>query len=178
MSNQKKSSSETYQIYIASLSDYNAGILHGKWVNVEGLSTDEIQEEINEILRTSPYAKQYGEVAEEWAIHDFELGGIRISEYESLDTIVSIVEALAEHGEAFAIYYNDVSDLDTAISNFEEAYQGEYDSFLDYATQTFDELYAHSIPESLRYYIDYNAFARDLDADGYFFEDGHVFRPV
>ena len=128
MSNQKKSSSETYQIYIASLSDYNAGILHGKWVNVEGLSTEEIQEEINEILRKSPYTKQYGKVSEELAIHDFELGGIRISEYESLDTIVSIVEALAEHGEAFAIYYNDVSDLETAISNFEEAYQGEYDS--------------------------------------------------
>lgn len=178
MSNQKKSSSETYQIYIASLSDYNAGILHGKWIDIEGLTTDEIQEEINEILRTSPYTKLYGEVAEEWAIHDFELGGIRISEYESLDTIVSIVEALTEHGEAFAIYYNDVSDLETAISNFEEAYQGKYDSFLDYATQTFDEIYAHSIPENLRYYIDYNAFARDLDADGYFFEDGHVFRPV
>ncbi|MCI5091180.1 antirestriction protein ArdA [Phaeodactylibacter sp.] len=178
MSNQKKSSSDTYQIYIASLSDYNAGILHGKWVDVEGLTADEIQEEINEILRTSPYTKQYGEVAEEWAIHDFELGGIRISEYESLDTIVSIVEALAEHGEAFAIYYNNVDNLEIASNNFEDAYLGEYDSFLDYATESFDELYAHSIPEGLSIYIDYEAYARDLDAEGYFIEDGHVFRPV
>lgn len=178
MTKQKNTSTDTYQIYIASLSDYNAGILHGRWIDLDGLTTDEIQEEINQILQSSPYTKQYGEIAEEWAIHDFELGGIRISEYESLDTIVSIVEALTEHGEAFAIYYNDVGDLEAAISNFEEAYQGEYDSFLDYATQTFDELYAHSIPEGLRFYIDYAAFARDLDAEGYFIEDGHVFRPV
>ena len=178
MTNQQNTSSDTYQIYVASLSDYNAGIIHGKWIKLEGLSKDEIQEEINQILQTSPYAKQYNEIAEEWAIHDFELDQIRISEYESLDTIISIVEALAEHGEAFAIYYNDVGDLGTAIDNFEEAYAGEYDSFLDYATEIFDELYAHSIPKNLRVYIDYSAFARDLDAEGYFIEDGHVFRPI
>lgn len=178
MTKQKNTSTDTYQIYVASLSDYNAGILHGKWIDLEGLSQDDLQEEINQILESSPYAKQYGEVAEEWAIHDFELGGIRISEYESLDTIVSIVELLTEHGEAFAIYYNNVDDLESAKTHFEDAYQGEYDSFLDYATETFDELYAHSIPEGLRIYIDYAAFARDLNAEGYFIEDGHVFRPI
>ena len=178
MTHQKNSSTDNYQIYVASLLDYNASILHGKWIDLDGLSKDDIQEEINQILQTSPYTKQYGEVSEEWAIHDFELGGIRISEYESLDTIVSIMEALSEHGEAFAIYYNNVDDLASAKANFEDAYAGEYDSFLDYATQTFDELYAHSIPESLRTYIDYAAYARDLDAEGYFIEDGHVFRPI
>ena len=173
-----KTVSPDYQIYVASLSDYNAGILHGKWIIVECATVDDIRDDINEILAISPIAKKYGEPAEEYAIHDFELGGIRISEYEDLTTIVSIAEALLEHGEAFAIYYNDVSDLETAKNTFEDAYQGEYDSFLAYATETFDELYAHSIPENLRYYIDYNAFARDLEADGYFIEDGHVFRPV
>ena len=69
--------SPDYQIYIASLSDYNAGILHGEWINLEGLSVDDIQDKINAILKASPIAKKYGEPAEEWAIHDFELGGIR-----------------------------------------------------------------------------------------------------
>ena len=119
-----------------------------------------------------------GESAEDFAIHDHELGGIRISEYEDLATIVSIVESLVEHGEAFAIYYNDVNDLETAKSCFEDAYQGQYESFLNYATEIFDELYAHSIPEGLRRYIDYDAFARDLEAEGHYIEDGHVFRPV
>ncbi len=178
MTHQQNTPTDTYQIYVASLSDYNAGILHGKWIDLDGLSADEIQEEINQILESSPYAKQYDEVVEEHAIHDFELGGICISEYESLDTIVSIVEALTEYGEAFAIYYNNIDDFEFAKTHFADAYAGEYDSFLDYATETFDELYAHSIPEGLRIYIDYTAFARDLDAEGYFIEDGHVFRPV
>ena len=178
MTNTENTSTDTYQIYVASLSDYNAGILHGKWIELDGLTTDDIQEEINQMLQSSPYAKQYDEVAEEYAIHDFELGGIRISEYESLDTIISIVEALTEHGEAFAVYYNHTDDLEYAKTHFEDAYAGEYDSFLDYATELFDELYAHSIPEGLRTYIDYAAFARDLEAESYFIEDGHTFRPV
>ena len=177
MTNQN-TSKETYQIYVASLSDYNAGILHGKWIELNGLTVDEIRDEINAMLEASPYAKKYGEPSEEFALHDFELGGIRISEYESLETIVSLVEALEEHGEAFVCYYNDINELEMAKENFEEAYQGEFDSFLDYTTQTFDELYAHSIPEYLRYYINYEAFARDLEAEGYWIEDGHVFRPV
>ncbi len=172
------SSKETYQIYIASLADYNAGILHGAWINLEGLNTDDIHERIKDILKTSLIAAKYGQPCEEWSIHDYELSGIRISENEDLETIVEIVECLEEHGEAFAIYYKDVDDLETAQSCFDEAYQGHYDTFLDYATEIFDELYAHAIPENLRYYIDYEAFARDLQAEGYFIESGHVFRPV
>ena len=80
MTKKIKSTSDTYQIYIASLSDYNAGILHGEWIELEGLSVDDIRERINEILASSPTAKKYGEPSEEHAIHDFELGGIQISE--------------------------------------------------------------------------------------------------
>lgn len=172
------SSKETYQIYVASLADYNAGILHGAWINLEGLNADDIRDQINVILKTSPLAAKYGQPSESWAIHDYELSGIRILEHEDLETIVAIVECLEEHGQAFAIYYNDVDDLDTAQSCFEEAYQGQYDTFLVYASEIFDELYAHSIPENLRYYIDYEAFARDLESEGYFIDSGHVFRPV
>lgn len=178
MTNQKNQSTESYQIYVASLSDYNAGILHGKWINISMLTEDGIHEEIQKILKTSPTAEKYGEPAEEWAIHDFELGGIRISEHEDISTILSIADALEEYGEAFVTFYNNEGDLETAKSNFEEAYQGKYDTFLDYATETFDELYAQSIPENLRCYIDYLAFARDLEAEGYYIEAGHIFRPV
>lgn len=168
----------TYQIYIASLSDYNAGILHGKWIELEGKDVCDIQKEIDRILADSPYADKYGEEAEEWAIHDYELEGIRISEYEGLETVVSIVDALNEYGQPFAIYYNDVGNLENAKEHFEDAYQGEYDSLLEYATQFFDELYGHDVPDHIERYIDYEAFARDLEAEGYFIEDGHVFSPV
>jgi UDP:flavonoid glycosyltransferase YjiC (YdhE family) len=48
----------TYQIYVASLSDYNAGILHGKWIELEGKTTDEIQKEIEQILAESPLRQE------------------------------------------------------------------------------------------------------------------------
>lgn len=172
-----------YKIYVASLSDYNAGILHGKWIELEGLSTDDIQDEVNDILKSSPYSKETGEEAEEWAIHDYELGGIRISEYEGFDTIVQIVEALEEHGEALAAYYNHIGgDIESAVDGFEEAYCGdfsdEHDPMKAYAEQFFDEVYLHEVPEHLRFYIDYELFARDLFMQDYFEEDGHVFRSI
>ena len=37
--------------------------------------------------------------------------------------------------------------------------------FTDYAEELFDECYASDIPENLRSYIDYKAFARDLRMD-------------
>lgn len=168
----------TYRIYVASLSDYNAGILHGRWIDLDGKDTNDLQDEVNEILAESPYAKQYGEVAEEWAIHDYELGGIRVSEYTGLERIVKIAEALEEHGEVLAIYVNDVVDFDQAVETFEDAYLGEYDSFLDFATNLFDELYGDCVDERIRFYIDYEAFSRDLEAEGYTYEHGHMFQPI
>jgi antirestriction protein len=43
------------RIYVASLSDYNAGRLHGVWIDCEGKSGDEIQEEVSAMLRGSHY---------------------------------------------------------------------------------------------------------------------------
>jgi antirestriction protein len=73
------------RLYVASLSDYNAGILHGEWIDV----TDEgaMREGISAMLASSPTAKQEGLPAEEWAIHDYEgFGELRLSEYEGTRT--------------------------------------------------------------------------------------------
>jgi hypothetical protein len=64
------------------------------------------------------------------------------------------------------------------VDDFREAYQGRFDrGLLEYAEGLFDEEYPE-LPENLRYYIDYELYARDLDANGYWEKDGHVFRPV
>jgi antirestriction protein len=59
---------------------------------------------------------------------------------------------------------------------FEEAYQGEWDSEVDFAENLFDELYLHELPSHVQSYIDYEKYARDIFIDGYTFEDGYVFR--
>ena len=62
-----------------------------------------------------------------------------------------------------------VSDVGEAIAKADEVCLSS-GSLLDAATDLFDECYAHQIPESLRVYIDYEAFARDLRLGGDFVE--------
>ena len=63
--------SETYQIYVACLSAYNHGYLHGEWIDA-AQDEDGIMAEICTILAASPVIELYGEVPEEWAIHCHE----------------------------------------------------------------------------------------------------------
>ena len=61
-------SSDTFRIYVASLSDYNAGILHGTWIDFAQLTDlDDLRAAIAAMLATSPTAKAApGQPAEEW----------------------------------------------------------------------------------------------------------------
>lgn len=124
------------RIYAASLSDYNAGRLHGAWIDCEGLDADDIGAAVREMLADSPEAG-----AEEWAIHDSEgFGGIEIGEYDSFETVAALASAISEHGGAYAAYYENVGGAEYASpEGFEEAYAGEWDSLEDYARELFDD---------------------------------------
>jgi len=144
------------RIYVACLASYNNGTLHGIWIDAaQGI--DHIWLEVSQMLLKSP-----AEYAEEWAIHNHEgFGGIHISEYEGFDTIAEYAEFIEEYGDLGAkliSYYGDLDDARDAISDH---YAGEYDSLSDYAEQLTEE--TTQIPESLSYYIDYDAMARDLE---------------
>ena len=62
--------SEVCQIYVACLSSYVHGHLHGEWIDA---TQDEegILAEIHTMLAASPVTELYGEVAEEFAIHSY-----------------------------------------------------------------------------------------------------------
>lgn len=163
-------------VFIQSLADYNAGRIVGRWVNVSEMSIDDLWNAINEVLVLSKE-----EVAEEWEIADYD--GFYGLEPISPEKIIETAQALTEHGEAYAIYAEHVGECDATVKGFEESYSGTWDSFKDYATELFDECYLHEVPESIRFYIDYDAFARDLEINDYFYERGsdgknHVFRHV
>ena len=73
-------SGDVPRIYVACLASYNAGTLHGEWIEASQ-SADEIHKEIQSMLRRSREP-----IAEEWAIHDYEyFGGYELSEWESID---------------------------------------------------------------------------------------------
>lgn len=155
------------RIYVASLSDYNAGRLHGAWLDA-AVDTADLEREVETMLRRSATPR-----AEEWAIHDYEgFGRVRLSEYEPLDRITRLAKGIAEHGEAFAAWAA-INDGDAErLERFEEAYRGEWPSLEDYAEEVLDDLGAthltEPLPEWLQPYVTINVagFAHDLELAG------------
>lgn len=163
------------KIYFACLSSYNAGVLHGVWVDLDIYSTaEEMQEQIDEMLSKSKH-----EPAEEWAIHDYESDcGIDFGEYESLDDLEKLQAAMSEHGEAIALFWDWSScDLDDLVDQFGDAYHGCWDSEIDYVENYVDE--CMEIPDNIKHYFDYEKFARDVFINDMFSLKGsegvHVF---
>lgn len=156
-------------IYVASLADYNNGVLHGKWIDA-AREPWEIQADINDILDSSRQPD-----AEEWAIHDYEqFGSYRVGEYDSIEQISRIAKGIAEYGHAYSAwaYVFDGMPASLDIDSFHEAYLGHYDSVADYVEQMADDLgYTEElakIPEHLQPYvrIDFEAIARDMHLSG------------
>lgn len=165
---------ETPRIYVACLASYNAGKLHGCWIDCEGKDADDIQEEVDNMLRASPISH-----AEEWAIHDYEgFAGIEIGEHESFADVAQHVEMLAAHGEEWAAYVRIVGEHYATGDGFEDAYQGTYSSEEAFAEELAEDTGMLSgVPESIRCYFDFKAFARDLFICDYNYDDetGAVF---
>ncbi|QIR36843.1 antirestriction protein ArdA [Tolypothrix sp. PCC 7910] len=147
------------KIYIACLAAYNAGYLHGEWVDAT-LDVEEIQGEINEMLASSPIAN-----AEEWAIHDYDdFGNVSLGEYPSLSRVVDTACFIAQHGTLgieLLTHYDEVAEAEKAL---DEYYLGVYASVEDYAQELTED--TTKIPEHLQYYIDYEAMARDMELNG------------
>nr|WP_296763882.1 antirestriction protein ArdA [Rhodococcus sp. (in: high G+C Gram-positive bacteria)] len=172
------------RVYVASLSDYNNAILHGEWFDLADFDEETIFEAVNDMLKESPAMAKYGDVAEEWAIHDFEgFGAYRVGEYDNLAILTALAGKLDDsRGYAFTLYLEndgtvlgDAADIDTAWDEFEDRYIGEM-SMLDYAYDYIEDTgMLDAMPETLRSYFDYEAFARDLGMD-HWETDGHLFR--
>lgn len=167
----------TPRIYVASLSDYNAGTLHGSWLDADQ-DPDDLHGQINEMLAASPTARRYGDVVEEYAIHDYEnFGAVHLYENEPIDRVAALARGISAHGPAFAYWWamdpppgTDDTELEAA---FEEHYLGEYDSVTDYGQQLIDDLGLNpdelpGVPESLQPYItfDVEAWVRDMQYGG------------
>lgn len=151
---------EQPRIYVACLAAYNNGYLHGAWIDA-AQEPWAIYDAVRDMLAASPVQD-----AEEWAIHDYEgFGGVRIEEYTGFERVSEIASFLAEHGEIGAAvldYYS--GDLADAREALEDRHLGAYASLADYMQEVTEDTTA--IPQSLRYYVDYQAMARDAELNG------------
>lgn len=148
------------RIYVVCLAAYNAGRLHGEWIDATQ-DIEQIQDDINAILQSSPV-----EGAEEWAIHDYEgFGCVSISEYEGIQSVHDIANFLTEYtefGAALLDYW--CGDIEDAKKAAEDSYHGLYDSVADYAQIIIED--TTEVPEHLQYYIDYERLGRDMESNG------------
>jgi antirestriction protein len=162
---------DTPRIYVASLTDYNHGYLHGKWIDANQ-DLDSIHEEITEMLAASPMAAKYGDVAEEYAIHDYDnFGGLPLGEYESLERVCAFAELIRSHPVAVVTHYLTEyahSSAGEIASLIEDRYIGEYsdhfeglDAVAEYAAEYIEE--TQEIPEFFRSHL--GALARSVAND-------------
>jgi len=160
------------RIYVASLSDYNAGDLHGEWIAADQ-DTDQLQADIEEMLATSPSTKR-GETAEEWAIHDYAgFGGLLINEYESLERISRIASGIAEHGPAFAAWVDVCDGCDEQLDDFLDHFIGQFDSRAAFGDQLVDDydierVLDQALPGFMRSFVQIDAerAVRELEIGG------------
>jgi len=167
---------EEGRVYIADLAAYNNGCLHGVWVDATQ-DLEDMQEQVAEMLKASPFE----EIAEEYAIHDYEgFGSYKVSEYEGLEGVRKVAGFLEEFGavaaDVLAYFGNDLNDARKAL---EENYNGCYSSLADYAEELTTD--TSEVPRHLVSYIDYESMARDMEINGDIFtvetgcEEVHVF---
>ena len=155
---------------MASLSDYNAGRLHGQWIDADQ-DADTIRAEVQLMLAGSPEPG-----AEEWAIHDHDgFGGLQLSEWESLERVAAIARAMVHHGADAVAGYLATIGADADLAGFEESYHGRHDSFLAFVEQWAEDIdyfgLSHLPPdqaERIGMYLDYEALSRDLTLGGDF----------
>jgi antirestriction protein len=151
------------RIYVSCLAAYNSGYLHGAWIDA-AQEPWSIYDDVKAMLAASPIAD-----AEEFAIHDYEgFGGVRIEEYTGLERVSALASFIAEHRTVgAAVLDHFCGDLDEAREAMRDRYMGSHASLADYVQEQTED--STAIPNGLRYYIDYQAMARDAELNGELF---------
>ena len=162
-----ENSAGTPRIYVASLADYNAGRLHGCWIDADQ-PVEIIREQISKLLAESPEA-----IAEDWAIHDHEhFGGLRLGEFEDIERVAEAARLIVEHGEVFPAlveHFGGLSNLDEAKAYMEDAYCGEYENVGCYAYDLAHDLYSEemrAVPQFIQNNIDWVGVGEELEMSG------------
>lgn len=167
-------STEESRIYVADLAEYNNGNLRGEWLTVTDFAdVEDLKAHIAAFLAERGH--------EEYAIHDYETLPSGLGEYPDLDTVWAIAKLIDQHDAVAVIAFCDHFDFSAEDlgEKFTESYCGHFDDGLvGYAYQLIDECYdLEKTMGNLACYFDYEAFARDLELNGKYFEsEGHVFR--
>jgi antirestriction protein len=163
------------RIYVSTYAKYNAGSIKGAWLDLENFSDKESFLEACAELHKD-------EDDPELMFQDYE--GFPESFYSESsinDNLWDWLELDEDDRELLAVYAKHV-DADGDIDAARDAFAGKADSPEDWAAEFLEETGTLSeVPESLRNYIDFEAYARDAGFNGMVFArhegDVWVFNP-
>lgn len=178
--NNKQTKNKTMEtkIYVGTYHKYNCGSIQGAWIDLENLSKEEFYQKCKELHKE--------EKDPEFMYQDFEMDEIfkgMISEYGIDPEFWELKETLENTEidlEALTAYKNLFGTID--ISDFEDKYFGHFEGFFGDINKEFGEHMLEEmgeleqVPQHLRYYIDSEAYGRDLLINDFCEFDGFVFR--
>ena len=150
---------DTPKIYVGTYAKYNDGSLDGKWVDLTEYNTyEEFVDACRELHSDEDdpefMVQDYENFPEKWY---HEAGLPTEEEFDKINEFYMMDDSKKEAYEVFVNY----TGLDS-IEDFEEAYEGLFDSPQDFGYYAID---TWGIPDDPESYIDYEAFGRDLTMD-------------
>ena len=164
------------KIYVGTYYKYNNGSIAGAWIDLENLTKDEFYSKCKELHKD--------ETDPEFMYQDFECDEIfkgMISEYGIDPKFWELKETLENTEidlDALTAYKAIFGEVD--IRDFEDKFFGFFDdwdinkAFGEHILEELGEL--EQIPQHLRYYIDAEAYGRDLLINDFSEFEGYVFR--
>lgn len=165
------------RVFITDLEAYNNGHLVGAWYTLP-MSEDELSEAIENELYKGRAICEDEHHHEEYFITDYECDYMDIGEYDDLYKLNDIAEKMEsvtdEEKAAITLMMdnNIVSDLNEAIENIDNMICTGENTMEDVAYAYIEDTgMLGDMPESLQCYFDYEAFGRDLEINGSYFED-------
>ncbi|MDV7024474.1 MULTISPECIES: antirestriction protein ArdA [Atlantibacter] len=163
-------STTTPAVYVGTYHKYNCGSIFGKWFDLTDFDGPEDFHEACQALHA-------GEDDPEFMYQDWEGIPSGFASESSVDwDFIGAYKHAAEQGRdaAFIAWSGYTGECD--FDAFDCAFVGEAESEEDYAQKyAEDSGLLNEVPAALRYYIDYEAYARDLFSSGLVFVDGYVF---
>lgn len=171
-------------IALTNLGKYNEGVLDYTWLTLPA-TEEEIAKAFDKIQVSHDgihyYSNGEGQTAsndyygeyEEFFITDYECDYMQIGEYDSIERLNEIAEAVEDleesQQEILKALLNDGYDLEEALEKIDDCiYYDDCNSMADVAERYADETgLLDSIPENLRFYFDFEAFGRDMSFEGH-----------
>ena len=174
------------KLYITDLEAYNSGHLVGRWITLP-MNENLLAECVADILKEGKNICEDGHFHEEFFITDFECEYLDIGEYDNLDRLNEIAEAMENIDEdgiksiKFLLDNNFVSDIFQAIESYEDSVRIYEDSTMqDIAENFIEECYnLDDMPSIIANNIDYESIARDMEIEGNFYHiDGDIYEYI